>query len=296
MEVEPNVDLLARLVRNGQIELERLPEDPPALPSAATFDRVEGMLLGLAIGDALGNTTEARLPARRQAEHGEIRDYLPNRYADGRRVGLPSDDTQLAFWTVEHLLERGRLEPASLSDRFAAERIFGMGSSVREFVRMLAPAAPGRNAAHAPPGTGRSCGFHRYFLRICARLAGDSRPTPCSLPSSRTRIRRPQRHVWPSCKCSGNCSAPSALRIRPGGCANTSTTPGSSRATTLSISPVAAPSSSYAGPGWSYVDLAAGDALERGLSARAACDRAYSGAVRARDGDERADHPRPPRR
>ncbi len=36
--------------------------------------------------------------------------------------------------------------------------------------------------------------------------------------------------------------------------------------------------SSYAGPGWSYVDLAAGDALERGLSARAACDRAYSGA------------------
>ncbi len=51
-------------------------EDPPALPSAATFDRVEGMLLGLAIGDALGNTTEARLPARRQAEHGEVRDYL----------------------------------------------------------------------------------------------------------------------------------------------------------------------------------------------------------------------------
>jgi ADP-ribosylglycohydrolase len=53
-----------------------------------------------AIGDALGNTTEGDLPSVRSAPYGEIRDVVPNRYADGRRVRLPSDDTQLAFWTV----------------------------------------------------------------------------------------------------------------------------------------------------------------------------------------------------
>jgi ADP-ribosylglycohydrolase len=56
---------------------------------------IRGMLLGLAIGDALGNTSEslrswsARLPWR-------IRDYLPNSRSAGRRVGC-LDDSQLAF-------------------------------------------------------------------------------------------------------------------------------------------------------------------------------------------------------
>ena len=141
----------------------------------------------------------------------------------------------------------------------------------------LAPAAPGRNAAHAPPGTGRSCGFHRYFLRICARLAG-------TLGRHRAHCRR---HAPGSGVHSGMCGL---------------------RANALAIARRRAPSdtswwlreyvhnarivegdhtfykprggafSSYAGPGWRYVDLAAGDALERGLSARTACDRAYSGA------------------
>lgn len=39
----------------------------------ARRDRLEGMLLGLAIGDALGNTTEAMLPSQRRRQYGEIR-------------------------------------------------------------------------------------------------------------------------------------------------------------------------------------------------------------------------------
>jgi len=69
------------------------------MPTNLDFGRVEGMMLGLAIGDALGNASESQLPERRRERYGEIRDYLPNRYADCRRVGVPSDDTQLAFWT-----------------------------------------------------------------------------------------------------------------------------------------------------------------------------------------------------
>jgi hypothetical protein len=83
--------------------LVQLGAPPPLL--GVDPDRVEGMLLGLAIGDALGNTTEGMTPAERRQRFGEIRDYLPNANAGRARVGLPSDDTQLAFWTLEHVLQ-----------------------------------------------------------------------------------------------------------------------------------------------------------------------------------------------
>jgi ADP-ribosyl-[dinitrogen reductase] hydrolase len=92
-------------------------------------------MLGLAIGDALGNTSEGQLPSVRRERHGEIRDYLPNWYADNRPVGLPSDDTQMAFWTLEQMLEDGRLDPARLAERFSRGRIFGIGGTVKQFLR-----------------------------------------------------------------------------------------------------------------------------------------------------------------
>lgn len=102
-------------------------------PSAPVpdWDRVEGMLLGLAIGDALGNTTEGRLPHVRRSEHGEIRHYLPNRRADGRSVGVPSDDTQLAFGILRLLLSGGSLDAKGLLDHFASIPITGIGGTVR---------------------------------------------------------------------------------------------------------------------------------------------------------------------
>jgi ADP-ribosylglycohydrolase len=97
-------------------------------------DRIRGMMLGLAIGDALGNTSEGLRPADRGELCGEIRDYLRNDAAANQCVGLPSDDTQLAFWTLESLLERGGLDPDDLSTRFASRQIFGLGQSVGEFL------------------------------------------------------------------------------------------------------------------------------------------------------------------
>jgi ADP-ribosyl-[dinitrogen reductase] hydrolase len=106
------------------------------LPAYTTeiSDRVRGMLLGIAIGDALGNTSESMNPSERTAEYGTIRNYLPNRHAGGRAVGLPSDDSQLTFWTVEHLLETGRLDPAALMDRFATSQIYGIGRATGEAI------------------------------------------------------------------------------------------------------------------------------------------------------------------
>ncbi len=116
----------SRLVRGSLFD-----STPPTLPDDLDWGRVEGMMLGLAIGDALGNTTEGKLHNERQRLHGEIRDYLPNRYAAG---GVPSDDTQLTFWTLEQLLSDDGLDAGHLAERFCAQPIYGIGSAVKEFV------------------------------------------------------------------------------------------------------------------------------------------------------------------
>lgn len=132
-----NRELIDGLFATGQIDVNRgalFGQAPEPGPSPVEWGRVEGMMLGLAVGDALGNTSESMLPRERRAVYGEIRDYLPSRRASGRRVGLPSDDTQLAFWTLEQMIADRQFDPARVAARFARERIFGIGSSVRQFL------------------------------------------------------------------------------------------------------------------------------------------------------------------
>jgi ADP-ribosylglycohydrolase len=113
------------------------------------------MLLGLAIGDALGNTSEGMMPVGRRRRYGEVREYLPNPHAGGRAVGLPSDDTQLAFWTLEQLIEDGGYVPGNVARRLASGNIFGIGSAVREFVdRTLRQGLPWEEAGVASAGNG----------------------------------------------------------------------------------------------------------------------------------------------
>lgn len=100
-------------------------------------ERVEGILVGLAIGNALGNTSESMSPARRRQIHGEIRDYLPIRHAEHARIGLPSDDTQLSVWTLETLLGDGGPDLNALVRAYRQERIYGIGGTMRAFFRAL---------------------------------------------------------------------------------------------------------------------------------------------------------------
>jgi len=132
-----NQNLLDQLFTTGRIQAQRgalFDAQPVPLPSTLTWDRIAGMLLGLAIGDALGNTSESQNPAQRRERYGEIRDYLPNCHASGRPVGLPSDDTQLTFWTLEQMLADDGIHPEHIAARFCREQIFGIGSAVREFI------------------------------------------------------------------------------------------------------------------------------------------------------------------
>ena len=104
---------------------------PPSIPSRPDWDRVEGMLLGVAIGDSLGRRSEGMLPHERRAAFGEIRDYPIHARAGYQAKGVPSDDSQLTFWTLEQLLEDGRLDPERLLAKFANRRIKGIGGTVK---------------------------------------------------------------------------------------------------------------------------------------------------------------------
>ncbi len=151
-----NTELFHTLLAKGEIRLRAGPlfdVIPKPLPAGFDFGRIEGMMLGLAVGDALGNTTESWNPWERRARHGEIRDYLPN-WQSGERTGLPSDDTQLAFWTLEQLLADGGLIPANLAARFCRERIFGIGATVRGFIRNCTSGVPWYRCGPRSAGNG----------------------------------------------------------------------------------------------------------------------------------------------
>src|SRR5512137_2823656 len=132
-----NLSLAARVISEGFLPARSaLLQGPRAAVSGPiAADRIRGMLLGLAIGDALGNTSEGLSARERAARYGEIRDYLPNSRSAGHRVGLPSDDSQLAFWTLESLLEHEGRDLDDLSARFAAREIFGLGKAMQQFLR-----------------------------------------------------------------------------------------------------------------------------------------------------------------
>ena len=70
---------LSRLLDDNSIAMRQgatLSQSVPALPEDFDFDRVAGMLLGVAIGDALGRPSEGMIPSRRKRSHGEVRGYL----------------------------------------------------------------------------------------------------------------------------------------------------------------------------------------------------------------------------
>ena len=68
-----NTPLLKHMLSQGTIRLkssEILYEAPQTLSESFRFEKVEGMLLGLAVGDALGATTESQEPAKRKNQSG----------------------------------------------------------------------------------------------------------------------------------------------------------------------------------------------------------------------------------
>ena len=74
-------------------------------------NRAEGVLLGLACGDALGRPVEFRSPGAIEAEYGTLSEMI----GDGthsKPAGTITDDTEQALCIARSLVERGEFNPA----------------------------------------------------------------------------------------------------------------------------------------------------------------------------------------
>jgi ADP-ribosylglycohydrolase len=151
-----NHEVLETLFRTRGIHLERgRLFDQAVAPKNKkfSFDKVEGMLLGVAVGDALGVPTEGYTARARRARYGEIRDYLPHPWFKDTR-GYPSDDTQLTFWTLSQLIRDLGFVPEAVARRFTTGRIYGIGQTVSDFLENLAAGIPWLQAGPSSAGNG----------------------------------------------------------------------------------------------------------------------------------------------
>ena|GEM_PF-1334003 len=125
--------IIKKLIRLRDSQI--LSHTPSPLPPSFVYDKVEGMLLGIAIGDALGVTSEGCIPRDRRKLYGEVRDYQTDRRSRHNHTkGVGSDDTQMSFWTIEQLIDDGGLRPDSLARKFCKDRIWGIGGTTKKFV------------------------------------------------------------------------------------------------------------------------------------------------------------------
>jgi ADP-ribosylglycohydrolase len=187
--VTPTQHILEDLFRHRRIALRRgalFDRTPGELPldDLRIQQRIEGMLIGLAVGDALGHATEWQYdPERRHREFGTIVDHVGTA---GTKPGRISDDTQMSFWTVECLLAHGAFDFEALVAWFVErrDRIVGggrntAGALARHAERLRGVGPP----LHACPGDPRSDGRGNGCVM---------RFSPLLLP----HLRRPSPQLW----------------------------------------------------------------------------------------------------
>ena len=80
-------------------------------------DRAEGVLLGLACGDALGRPVEFRSPGAIESEHGMLTEMIGNG-THGKPAGTITDDTEQALCIARSLVECGEFDPEDIAERF----------------------------------------------------------------------------------------------------------------------------------------------------------------------------------
>lgn len=99
-------------------------------------DRYRGLLLGLALGDALG----APVQHRRAGTFSRVADLLGGGAYDLPR-GAWSDDTSTALLCAESLLECGQFDAADVRERWTLWRVAGLGAATGQCLGITAPMA-----------------------------------------------------------------------------------------------------------------------------------------------------------
>lgn len=93
-------------------------------------DRIQGTILCGAIGDAIGRQVEGMTPGSYTPAVG----YTPWCGWKSGPIGTITDDTQMAWWLAESLLDNGRIAPEDIAKRFTSQKIRGTGQATRQFV------------------------------------------------------------------------------------------------------------------------------------------------------------------
>ncbi|MFA6148522.1 MAG: ADP-ribosyl-[dinitrogen reductase] hydrolase [bacterium] len=89
---------------------------PPG--AAGTVDRARATLLGVAVGDALGATTEFMTPAEIRNRFGVLRDIVGGGWLK-LSPGQVTDDTEMTLCVARGIVRSGRWDLGPIADRFA---------------------------------------------------------------------------------------------------------------------------------------------------------------------------------
>lgn len=117
---------VARYRAQDALAIAAMPPHEGFAVAAVPAERVFAMLLGVAVGDALGSPSESRTASARRAQFGWI-----------ETITHPalSDDTQMTLRTLHSMLRRGRADPPDLHRAWTAAHIDGIGGTVRTALR-----------------------------------------------------------------------------------------------------------------------------------------------------------------
>jgi ADP-ribosyl-[dinitrogen reductase] hydrolase len=106
--------------------------------------RAEGVLLGLACGDALGRPVEFKSAASIQASHGTV-DEMLGHGTHGQPAGTVTDDTDLALCIARSLIDTGGFDGSDVASRFVAwyeSGPFDIGLMTADVIRRLQAGDP----------------------------------------------------------------------------------------------------------------------------------------------------------
>ena len=102
-------------------------------------DQVEGVLLGLASGDALGRPVEFKSPDKIRSRYGMLDEMVGNG-TWSQPAGTITDDTEQALCIARSLVEQGEFDPEDVADRFVAwydSDPFDIGVMTRQSIKAL---------------------------------------------------------------------------------------------------------------------------------------------------------------
>jgi ADP-ribosyl-[dinitrogen reductase] hydrolase len=109
-----------------------------------TKDKVRGMFLGTAIGDALGMPVEGKTYEHIKEKHGRIEQYISaagHKWFNGQPLGSWTDDTQLTLSVADALIEAGSIDldvQAAHHVKAFKSHTSGWGRTTREAIEKLA--------------------------------------------------------------------------------------------------------------------------------------------------------------